>query len=462
MKSPDILIIGSGPGGYSAAVRAAKQGFNTTIVEKKNLGGVCLNWGCIPTKIYCDTASFINNLAEAPYKGIDLNYNHFDIKKLQKYKDEVVYQLTGGIEELLLAHKVEIIKDQARFISDEEVDVGGETYKPKNIIIATGSETAALPIIDNNLDLKDIVYETDKIFNLVELPEQIAIVGGGVIGAEFAYIFNSLGVKVNLIEVLPNLLPLEDNDISQDLKARYEQKGINVYVDTEITDIYLDDNKKANLVTDKQDQSIKCDLILKATGRKPSIDSLSLENTNVNYDKNGISVDDKFQSSVSSIYAIGDVIKNSPQLAHFAYYHGEKVIDIISGNNMVAAKMDLIPRAIFSSPEIGAVGMTESQASQQGENYTTSIYPMYANGRAVSKGDTNGFIKMITEAETNEILGIHIVGHYASELINEASLAMQLECTAEEIIETIHVHPTIGEGYREAAMNIFGKSVHFG
>jgi len=464
-QSNSVLIIGAGPGGYSAAIRATQLGLNTVIVEKDSLGGVCLNRGCIPTKIYADVASFKENLNNAFYKGVNLEFKSFDLNRLQQYKNEIVLNLTGGVEELLLARKVEVIKGEAKFISDQEIEVNDQVYQPSNVIIATGSKAVPFSLNESEKKASDIIFNTDDIFKMESLPNQIVIIGGGVIGVEFAHIFNSLGVKVSVVELLPNLLPLEDESVSQEIHKAYEQKGIDIFTSTKVSGMSLLEEKKAKLtmVTDQSEEKyLETDCILKAVGRIPQVDGLGLENTNINYNRKGIFVNDKFQTTIPNVYAIGDIIQDSPQLAHYAYYHGEKASEIISGESMIGAKMELIPRAIFSSPEVGAVGLTEKEVANQGYDYNVSTFPMFANGRAVSKGEVSGFIKMITEKSTEEILGVHIVGPFASELVNEASLALQIECTAEEIIETIHVHPSIGEGLREAAMGIFNKSIHYG
>ena len=473
MSDYEVLIIGAGPGGYSAAIRAAQLGKKTAVIEKDRIGGVCLNRGCIPTKVFSEAAHLRENIALSESWGLQVKWQGFSFDALNQRKNETVAALTSGVAELLEAHQVEIIEGNASFVNNKTLQVNNSQLTADHIIIATGATPSYLPIIDDlEGESKSLVYDTNAVFEMDSLPDRLLIVGGGVIGIEFAHIFNSLGSEVTLIEILPRLLPFEDETIAQEVHGLLENNGVEIYTGTTIEAINGQDSNQVllNLYSEQDGRfNIYCDTVLKAAGRTPNISGFGLKNTDIDFESQGIHVDQNtLETSVENVYAIGDVIKGSTQLAHAAYYQGEKVAELLNGEGCNTDSMNhngiddnIVPRAIFTSPEIGAVGLTEKEAKEQNLEYKVSQFPLYANGRAATQGKTLGFVKMITDSKYNEILGVHILGNHASELINEAALAIKLECTAEELIDTIHVHPSIGESYREAAMGIFGRSIHY-
>jgi dihydrolipoamide dehydrogenase len=454
----DVLVIGGGPGGYTAAIRSAQLGQKTLLVEKDKVGGTCLNRGCIPTKVYLKAAELLYSIEKAPLFGIKIAGHELDLQALRQRKERVVDTLVAGVKSLLKANGVELKSGTARFKNDNTVIIDGqEEITAQKIIIATGSNNLELSIPGTELPG---VLNSDEALELKEIPESIAIIGGGVIGVEFAEFYASLGVKVTILEALPRILPLEDAAISKELQKLYTSRGITIHASSFVTEIRKAGSLKELLFeTEGQKKTLQAEQVLVAVGRRANIDSLALDNAGVTFDTKGIKVNENLQTTNPAIYAIGDV-NGGIQLAHVAFYEGEKAAEHIAGKK-IDLDYKVVPRCIFSNPEIASVGLTEEEAKEKGYALQIGVFPFRANGKALLMDAAEGFMKIIAEKDYNEILGVHIIGPAASELIVEAALALKLECTIEEIIETIHAHPTVGESYRETAMDVWGRAIHF-
>lgn len=457
----DIAIIGGGPGGYVAALRAAKAGKKIAVIEKGLIGGTCLNRGCIPTKTLLHAAESYRAISEMAAIGITVEKKEIDFGKVQEHKSKVIAQLRGGVEFLLKKNRVTVIAGEASFKSKDTLEVktkdGIQEVKAKNIIIATGSTPAVLPIpVDEGVKS----YTAEELMDIKDLPEDILILGGGAIGIEFATIFNSLGVKVTLVELLDRLIPREDHELSAMLLNKLKKDGINVHVGTKVTKITAGEGGRAmaTLEGHSEEEEIATAAVLASVGRKPVIQGLNLEDIGVEMNRGTVIADDLSRTNVDGIYAVGDVTgKNF--LAHGAMEAGLIAAEDIIGEQRPALR-SIMPRCIFSNPEIAAVGMTEVEAKEEGYEIKVGRFPFNANGRALTLGETTGMVKIISEKETGEVLGVHIMGPHASTLIGEACLAMSMEATLEELIYTLHPHPTISEALQESAFVAAGLPLH--
>ena len=458
MVKVDVLVIGGGPGGYSAAIRSAQLGHKTMLVEKHKLGGVCLNEGCIPTKVLLAACKMIDSFKIASIYGIEIDKYEINTEKLNAYKNTAVEMLVNGVAGLLEANEVEIMEGHAKFLSNHKLLVGKHEVEADYIIIAAGS-------INKNISFPGIsadkIISSSQALSIDVMPKSIGIIGGGVIGLEFCEIYNYLGAKVFLFESMTKLLPYEDDDISQFVKDNMSSKGVNVYTSANVLDIKeINGKREVSFEYENTIKKVKVDQAMVAVGRKPNTENLGLENTSISYGAMGINVDCDLKTSVDGIYAIGDIRYGSNQLAHSAMYEGEKVAEVISG---LPGKINLkhVPNCIYCIPEIASIGFKEYELIGKGIKYKVGKLPLVANGMSLISGKADGYIKIISDNIYDEILGIQIIAPIASELINEAALAMKTECTIEEIIDTIHTHPTVGESFREAAMDSFKRSIHY-
>ena len=452
----DLVIIGSGPGGYVAAVRAAQKGLDVALVEKNSLGGVCLNWGCIPTKALYKNALAVKEVENSEEMGIKIDDYQLDFAQMQQRKSQVVNRLTGGVDYLLNNHGVEVIKGVGKITEQDTVQVENGTEKKEiraeNIIIATGSEPI-LPPIDGIESSR--VLTSKELLGIEEIPEELAIIGGGVIGVEFASIFSTLGSKVYIVEMMDQLLPNMDRELANKLKKELVDQGIEVRTKTEVTEI----KELSSQLTIKTASSgeITAEKALAAVGRKPLLPEINDKLKVVTNDQGQIEVDDYLETSTDNIYAIGDVIGNY-QLAHVASQEG-----IVAVKNILGEKEEMdykvVPSAVFSLPEVASVGLTEKEARQR-YDIKVGKFPYNANGKALALGAEEGFVKIITDKKWDEILGVHILGYDASTLVSEGGLALKLEATAEELADTIHAHPTLPEIVMEAAEDVNGLSIH--
>ena len=485
----DVVIVGGGPGGYPAAIRAAQYGLRVALIEKERPGGVCLNWGCIPTKAMLRSADVLETLQHSADYGVLADNIRLDYAAVLKRKDTIVKGLTDGVGQLLKANGVTVYSGHARFSGANALDVvgvgksplgaGGPLYNApsdgvgqptarvaaRNIIIATGSTPASLPIPGSDLPG---VINSDGAFMLKDVPKRIVILGGGAVGTEWATMFAAFGSEVTVVELMPTLLPVEDEDMGRTLARSFQKRGIKVLTGSTIQKIEEGGNKKSAAlrvtITDKDgknEQTVEADNVLIGVSRRPNTLDLNLEATGVQTDKRGyITVDDQLRTNVRGIYGIGDVVGRI-QLAHVATHMGLIAAGVIAGHD---EKMDYkaVPAATFTHPEVASVGLSEAKARDAGHEVVVGKFPFAALGRAQTYGNTDGLVKIVADKKYGEVLGVHIIGPSASDLIPEGVLALQLEATLEDIAHTIHAHPTLGEGSMEAALVALGLPVHIG
>ncbi len=444
----DIIVIGAGPGGYETAIKAAQMKKKTCIIEEKYFGGTCLNVGCIPTKVMIHTADILSEIresAEFAVEGIDVSAAHVDMKKLQNRKSGVVRTLTGGVQALLKSNGVTIENGRGSFVDAHTVAVGDKKITAKNIIIATGSGVFIPPFI--TLEGTNNILTSNEALDLDHVPESIAVIGGGVIGVEFAYLLNKLGSKVTVLELMDHIIPMVDKEISALAQKKMAKDGITFKLGAKVNSVK--DNTVYYELNGKE-ENVRADAVLMAVGRIPNTEGLNAEGIGIEFNKRAIAVNEKCQTNIPNIYAIGDV-NGKVMLAHTASHEGMVAVADICKEH---AKMDYdkIPSCIYISPEISAIGLTEEQAKEKYENVKIGRFPMMANGKSLIVGAKDGMVKVILDAELGEILGVHIYADRATEMIGELSVAMTSELTAEEVIHAIHAHPTVSESIGEAFM----------
>lgn len=456
-----IVILGGGPAGYVAAIRAAQLGAEVILVEKDKVGGTCLNRGCIPTKVLLHTTVEIENINK-DFKeiGIDITGAEVNWKQLQKRKDKIINKLVAGVEGLLKSNKVVKIAGEGSFISTREIAVkneAGETIVEFDYaVIATGSKPVIIPLPGVNLPG---VITSDEVLSLDEVPKSMAIIGGGVIGTEIASVYSTLGCKVSIVEMLPNIVSNMDKDIVQSLKEKLINCGVDIYLNTKVVSISeSSEGLHLNAVSPQGDLSIPAEKILLSIGRKPVTDNLSLENIGVKTDRGRIPVNKNMQTNIENIYAVGDCT-GGIMLAHAASAEGTVAVEAIMRKK---SQIDFktIPYCVYTKPELAGVGLTEEQAIEKGYDVKVGSAPMYINGKSMIEGETGGIAKYVSDADTGEILGLHIAGPRATDLIVEGALAIRLEATVDEITSTIHAHPTVGEILHEAAHAVHGNAIH--
>jgi dihydrolipoamide dehydrogenase len=468
----DIIIIGAGTGGYVAAIRAAQLGLKVAVVEKqKALGGTCLIWGCIPTKALLEHAHALK-IAQAAkawgLSGVDGAAVTLDMASVHARKDKIVSGLTGGIEMLFKKNKIEWVKGTARLAGGRQVEVtlhdgSKQTLNAtKEIIVATGSAARSVPGID--VDRKQIIF-SDEAIHLARIPKTIAIMGSGAVGVEFASIFKSYGSDVTIIEVLPRLVPGEDQTVSAELEKTFKRRGIKSLTNTKVTAAKAGakgvDIEMAG--ADGKTQKVSVEILLVATGRGPVTEGVGLEALGVKLERGYVVVDPLFHTNVPGISAIGDVITmGGPhyQLAHVSSMEGVLLAERIAGHDVRPINYDHVPRGTYCDPEIGSVGLSEAQARENGYDVRVGSFPFKALARARMAGETDGFVKIVADKKYDEVLGVHIIGPRATELVAEAVLALRLECTVEELVKTIHAHPTMAEAVGEAAHAVLGAAIH--
>ncbi|AOY75860.1 dihydrolipoyl dehydrogenase [Clostridium formicaceticum] len=457
-----VVVIGGGPGGYVAAIRAAQLGAEVTLVEKKYIGGTCLNVGCIPTKVLLHTAELYTTLAKESKKlGIKIEKLDIDWKKLQQRKKVVVGQLIGGVNMLLKSNKVKVIMGKASFLNANQLEVQQEEGKKATVdfdyaIIATGSKPFILPI--PGVDLEGVIT-SDEALSLEEIPKSMLVIGGGVIGSEFASVYSSMGTKVTIVEALPNIVATMDQEVTDYLVEALKKAGVDICTDTKVEGIEkTKTGLRVKAVSKEGSKSFEVEKVLLAIGRKPVTENMGLEKIGIKLNKDKIITNKKFQTNISNIYAIGDC-RGEIMLAHVASAEGIVAVEGIMGK---ASKIDFktIPYAVYTKPELAAVGMTEKQAKEKGYETKTGKFPLYANGKSLIMGEAKGVVKYVVDAKTEEILGLHMAGPRATELIVEGALALRLEATIEEIATTIHAHPTVGESLHEAVHAVHNMAIH--
>lgn len=456
MNTYDVAVIGAGPGGYVAAIRAAQLGARVAVIEKDQVGGVCLNWGCIPTKTLIYTAELVRKLERASEYGIDTGPFTLNMKQVVKRKNDVVRRNKNGIQALFKAHGIDLIAGDAVVTAPGEVQVGDRLVSAKRIIVATGSQPAQIPGLET--DGKTVITSTEAL-ELTELPQRIAVIGAGALGAEFASLWNIFGVQVTLIEMMPQILPLEDADLAQRMEKILRKRGMDIRTGTTVRSMDRDKGGVRLELEGAKAGSVDVDLVLVGIGRKYNSEVLTRGGLDVKTGPRGqIEVNDRLETSVPGIYAIGDVVGRT-LLAHGA--SAEALIaaeNAMGGNRRINYRV--VPACTFTSPEVAHVGLTEKQAREQGIDVKVGRFDHAASGRAVAMGETEGMVKIVGDAATDEVVGVHIMGPEAGELIAAAAMAMSLEATVEEIAHTIHTHPTLSETVMEAAEAYLGRGIH--
>ena len=457
MNKQDVVIIGGGPAGYVAAIRAAQLGASVALVEKDRLGGTCLNRGCIPTKALVRSVEVLLEAKRANEFGIEVGNVKTNFQKIMARKNNIVSQLVSGVEQLMKSNKIRVYIGTGHILSPHLVRVNDEEIATRKIIIATGSELALLPI--PGIDLPGVLT-TDDILELKELPESLVVIGGSHVGVEFASIFNGLGTKVTIVKRRPLLLEPIDEEIGRRFAQSLPRQGIDVKIGAAVKAIRRE-GAVLKVVWDTPDgeQGVEGQMVLMATGRQPYTAGLGLSQLGIKMDGRAIAVNEHLETNVDDIYAIGDALGKN-MLAHVASYEGEVAVENALGHPR-QADYHAVPSCIFTQPEIAGVGVTEKQAKDSGIPYKVSKFPFLACGRAVTMGETMGVVKMICNAENSKVLGMHIMGPHASDLIAEGVLAIQLGSTARDIAHTIHAHPTLPEAVHEAAMGQLEGSIHF-
>lgn len=450
----DVVVIGAGPGGYVAAIRASELGLKTAIVEKNRLGGVCLNVGCIPSKSLIHQANIYHSSTYLEGVGVKVDRSGFEYKKVFENSRKAVDTLVRGVQYLLKQAHIEVLEGEAKLTAEHEVTINGDRkVTAKNIIIATGSYSREIPGF--SFDEKDVLSSTGVLM-MQSLPEKMMIIGSGYIGVEFAHIFNAFGVEIHLVEMLENIIPLEDSDISKNLRSSFEKQGIRIYTATKAVSYEKKDGQSVVVLqnADENQSTITVDKIVVAVGRAPNTAGLGLEDVGVTLKNGFIDVGDYYQTSVPSIFAIGDVI-NTPMLAHVASKEGEIVAERLAGKSG-EPRVDhtCIPGAIYCEPQIGSFGYNEQTASEQNIPYKTATYHYKGIGKAVAVDQKNGFLKLLYHPETGEILGACILGAEATELIHELLLARSSELLPQDVACMIHAHPTLSEGIMELMRNV--------
>jgi dihydrolipoamide dehydrogenase len=460
----DIAVLGGGPGGYVAAIRAAQLGFKTAVIDKDNLGGICLNWGCIPTKSLLKNAEIYdlmkNHSADFGIKMSDLS---FDFAKIIKRSRNISDRVVKNVEYLIKKNKIDRIRGYGRFISEKELEVSdaeGKTTKisADHIIIATGARAKMVPAIP--VDKKNIITSTEAL-SLSELPKEMIIIGAGAIGIEFAYFYSVLGTKVTIVEMLDNILPVEDKEVSDTLTRSFKKRGIEIYTGTIVEKAEVQGSKvKVYISKDGEKQELSAEKVLNAIGVTGNIEDFGLEELGVQTSKNHIVVSKStYETNIKSIYAIGDVI-GPPWLAHVASAEGIHCVERIKGLNSPEINYGNIPGCTYCLPQVASVGLTEAKAKEAGYDIKVGKFPFMASGKAFAVGEREGFVKVIFDSKYGELLGAHIIGPDATELISEYTLAKSLEADGHSIIKTIHAHPTLAESVMEAAANAYGEAIH--
>ena len=457
LAEKNIVIIGGGPAGYVAAIHAAHLGASVALVEKDKLGGTCLNRGCIPTKALVRSTEALFEARRANDFGIDVGNIKINFPKIMARKSNIVSQLVAGVEQLMKSNKISVHRDSCRILSPHLVKVNDEEIATKKLIIATGSESTLLPI--PGLDLPGVLT-TDDILELKELPKSLVVIGGSHVGVEFASIFNVLGTKVTIVKRRPLLLEPIDEEIGQRFAQTLPRQGIEVKIGAAVKAIRREESVlKVVWDTPEGEQGVEGQMVLMATGRAPYTEGLGLSELGIKMDGRAIVVNERLETNVEDVYAVGDVLGKS-MLAHVASYEGEVAVENALGHSR-QADYRAVPSCIFTQPEIAGVGITEKEVKESGIPHKVSKFPFAACGRAVTMDETKGMVKMICNAENGRVLGMHIMGPRASDLIVEGVLAIQLGATAKDIAHTIHAHPTLPEAVREAAMGQLEGSIHF-
>ncbi len=454
----DIIVIGSGPGGYVAAIRAAQLGKKTAVVERAEVGGVCLNWGCIPTKALLKSAQVYNYCKSADHYGLDFEGEvHPNLDKIVDRSRGVADTMNKGVQFLLKKNGVEVISGFGRLTAPGKVEVEGTEYEADHIILATGARPREMPFMP--IDGEHILSSKQALV-LRKQPETMIVVGSGAIGSEFAYLYAALGVKVTIIEYLPQIMPLEDEEVAKTMERSFRKLKATILTSTTVKNVTVNAEGRCEVEIEgkKGAETLTADVVLSAVGIKSNIEGIGLEELGVKVERDKVIVDEYYRTSVPGIYAIGDIVPG-PALAHVASAEAICCVNAICGAETHPVDYSTIPSCIFTTPEVASVGMTEQEARKQGIDYKVGRFPFTASGKATAAGDRDGFVKLLFDAE-DKLLGAHLVGANVTEMLAEPTLARTLGATAHQIARTIHAHPTMHEGVMEAAEAAMGAAIH--
>lgn len=458
----DIIVIGSGPGGYVAAIRAAQLGLKTAIVERENLGGICLNWGCIPTKALLKSAEVMEYLQHAEKYGLKATGIDKDFSAVISRSREVANGMSKGISFLMRKNKIEVLNGTGKLLSASKVEVtaadgGKQVYEAKNILLATGARARSLPNMP--IDGKKIIGYREAM-TLAEQPKKMIVVGSGAIGAEFSYVYHTMGTEITLVEYMDRILPVEDEEVSRQLERIYKGKGMNIMTSSEVTSV---DTSGAGVVatvkTAKGEVKLEADVLLSAVGIVANLEGLGLEELGVKVEKGRVITDEFYQTNVPGVFAFGDMTPG-PALAHVASHEAILCVEHIAGVHVEPLDYGNIPGCTYCVPEVASVGLTEKQALEKGYEIKVGKFPFSASGKASASGKKDGFVKVIFDAKYGEWLGAHLIGDRVTDLIAEVVVARKLETTGHEIIKSVHPHPTMSEAIMEAVAQAYGECIH--
>ena len=458
----DVIVLGSGPGGYVTAIRASQLGMKTAVIEKESLGGVCLNWGCIPTKALLKSANVYEYINHAEDYGIKVSSHKADFSAVVKRSRSVAEKMSGGVQFLMKKNKIDVIMGTGKVMPGKTIEVTDDkgktsSYTAKNIIIATGARSRQLPNLEQ--DGKQIIGYREAMV-LPKMPKKMVIVGSGAIGVEFAYFYNAMGVDVTVVEFLPNIVPVEDIDVSKQLEKTFKKKGMNIMTNSSVEKVEKSSKGcEVHIKTAKGMETISCDIVLSAVGIQPNIENIGLEETGIVVDGGKIVVNEYYETNIPGYYAIGDVVAGQA-LAHVASAEGITCVEKIAGQNPEPIDYNNIPGCTYCSPEIASVGMTEKAAKEAGYEVKIGKFPFSASGKASAAGHNDGFIKLIFDAKYGELLGGHMIGANVTEMIAEIVALRKLETTGHELIKTVHPHPTMSEAVMEAAAAAYDEVIH--
>ncbi len=466
MASFDVIFIGGGPAGYVGAIRAAQLGMTAAVVEREGLGGTCVLWGCIPAKALLESSYIAQKVKKAAEFGVNVGETSFDYGVAMKRSRAVSLQNSKGVEFLFKKHKITWIKGTAKLAGKNSVAVKGADGKEekhdakKGVVICTGSRVKGLPQAGLELNKKNVL-SSDEVLVLEKAPKTMAIVGAGAVGCEFADVFNSFGTQVTLIDVAPGILPLEDSDCSAELTKSFKKRKIEVLAGAKISNVKVGENSVSmSIEVGGKKQDLEVEQVLVAAGRAPNVEDIGLKEQGVQLNERGfIKINERMETSAKGLYAIGDVA-GPPMLAHKGEREGMIVAEVIAGKPFHPLSYGNIPNATYCHPEVASIGMTEAQVKEKKLDYKVGKFPFSANGRARTSGETEGFVKIIRDAKYGEILGAHIVGAHATEMIHELAVARENEFTVEEIELAIHAHPTLSEAIAEATLDAMGRVIH--
>ena len=453
----DVIVLGGGPGGYVSAIKASQLGMSVGLIEKDKLGGICLNWGCIPTKALLKSAQVFDYLNHANDYGLNVKNFSSDFNSIISRSRNVADGMSKGVKFLMKKNKIDVISGYGKIKAGKKVDVDGIEYEAENIIIATGARSRVLPSIPQ--DGKKVIGYREAM-SLEKQPKKIIVVGSGAIGVEFAYFYNSIGTDVTIVEYLPNIVPIEDSDISKELEKSFKKKGIRVMTSAEVTSVDTKGKSvKATIKTKSGNETISADILLSAVGIKSNIEEIGLEDVGIAVDKDKILVNSYYQTNIPGYYAIGDVVPG-PALAHVASAEGILCVEKIAGHDVSPIDYGNIPGCTYCSPEISSVGLTEKEAVDKGFDIKIGKFPFSASGKASASGNKEGFVKVIFDSKYGEWLGCHMIGAGVTDMIAEAVLGRKLETTAQEVLKAIHPHPTMSEAIMEAVADAYDEVIH--